>query len=302
MIHLSRQPTRTPMSTVDLHTHTTFSDGVITPTELLQRAAKLGLVALALTDHETVAGLPEARTAAQERSIDFIPGVELNTDVGRHEVHILGYFVDDTDPIFLNALNLLEQQRVERIERMVKQLRSIDVPLDLDRVRELAGQGTIGRPHIARAMIEIGYANSVSEAFDRYLASGRPGFVPRQKNDPEAAVRLLRENGAVPTLAHPKTTGNIEAILHRLIPAGLQGFEVYYGEYDESIHRQLRTIADRWGLIPTGGSDYHGEGFRHGRDLGGPLVPLETVRFLRDQAAENRSPQKQDERPRRDAS
>lgn len=284
------------MALIDLHTHSTFSDGMVTPTALLNQANERGLIALALTDHETVAGLDEARSNAAELNIDFVPGVELNTDVGRHEVHILGYFIDDTDPVLLDAFSLLERQRVERIERMVHQLQSIGVPLDLDRVRELAGQGTTGRPHLARAMIELGYADSVGDAFDRFLSSGRPGFVPRQKNDPEAAVRLIRSNGAVPVLAHPKTTGDIEGILKRLVPAGLQGFEVYYGEYDAATHQELRAIADRWQLIPTGGSDYHGEGFKAGRSLGGPSVPPETVELLRTVAQRNRAMQKQDER------
>jgi 3',5'-nucleoside bisphosphate phosphatase len=284
------------MGVVDRHTHTTFSDGIVTPTNLLRQAKEVGLGALALTDHETVAGLPEARSAARDNGIDFVPGIELNTDVGRHEVHILGYFIDDTDPVLLDALNLLERQRVERIERMVRQLFTVDVPLDLERVRDIAGAGTIGRPHLARAMIELGIVDNVSEAFDRFLSSGRPGFVPRQKNDPEAAVRLIRSNGGVPVLAHPKTTGDIEGILRRLVPAGLLGFEVYYGEYDAATHLELRAIADRWQLIPTGGSDYHGEGFKPGRSLGGPPVPPEAVEQLRAAAERNRAENKQDER------
>src|SRR5262249_60112071 len=122
-------------------------------------------------------------------------------------------------------------------------------PVDLDRVRALAGPGTIGRPHVARAMIERGYVASVSEAFDRYLASGRPGFVPRRRNEPEAAVRLIRRNGAVPVLAHPLTTGDVETILQRLTRVGLLGMEAYYGEYAESVQQDLRAVADRWGLI-----------------------------------------------------
>lgn len=269
------------MGTIDLHTHSAFSDGFVSPTNLLRQAKEIGLVALALTDHETVAGLPEARRAAAEYGVELVPGIELNTDIGRHEVHILGYFIDDTDPVLLSALNLLERQRAERIERMVHQLQGIGIPLVGERVTELAGAGTIGRPHLARAMMELGHATSINDAFDRFLSSGRPGFVPRQKNDPEGAVRLIRHNGGVPVLAHPRTTGDIDGVLERLVPAGLLGMEVYYGEYDAEIHRQLRAIADRWNLLPTGGSDYHGEGFKPGRSLGGPPVPDDTVERLR---------------------
>ncbi|HEY7032794.1 MAG TPA: PHP domain-containing protein [Thermomicrobiales bacterium] len=276
------------MGVIDLHTHSNVSDGLLTPTELVRAADGRGLRVLALTDHETVAGLAEAESAARDAGIEFIPGVELNTDRGHHEVHILGYYVDRNDSDLVAALAHLEEQRVERIERMVRQLATIGAPVDLDRVRELAGPGTIGRPHVARAMIEKGYVSTVSEAFDRYLASGRPGFVPRRRNDPEAAVSLLRRNGAVPVLAHPLTTGDVEAILQRLTPVGLLGLEAYYGEYDESVRQDLRATADRWGLIATGGSDYHGEGFKHGRDLGGPTVPMESVDRLRDAARQAR--------------
>jgi predicted metal-dependent phosphoesterase TrpH len=272
------------MGPIDLHTHSTFSDGLLTPTELVREADRRGVRVLALTDHETVAGLAEAESVARERRIDFVPGVEFNTDADRHEVHILGYYVDREDAELLAALAHLEEQRVERVERMVRQLNAIGKSLDLDRVRELAGPGTIGRPHVARAMIERGYVTSVSEAFERYLAGGRPGFVPRRRNDPEAAVQLLRRNGAVPVLAHPLTTGDVEAILRRLTLVGLLGLEAYYGEYDNEVQQQLRATADRWGLIATGGSDYHGEGFKHGRDLGGSSVPPETVERLKDAA------------------
>lgn len=277
------------MGLVDLHTHSSVSDGLLTPTELVGEAARRGLRVLALTDHETVAGLDEAESAARTAGIEFVPGVELNTDLDSREVHILGYFVDRDDPELLAALARLEALRVERIERMVRRLADIGKPLDLDRVRTLAGPGTIGRPHVARAMVERGYVSSVSEAFDRYLAGGRPGFVPRRRNDPEAAVELLRRNGAVPVLAHPLTTGAVEGILRRLTRVGLRGLEAYYGEYDDAVQRELRATADRWGLIATGGSDYHGEGFKHGRDLGGPSVPMEAVDRLREAAYHDRA-------------
>jgi 3',5'-nucleoside bisphosphate phosphatase len=238
--------------------------------------------------------LAEATAAATEFGIDFVPGVEINSDADRREVHVLGYYVNEDDAEFVAALTLLEQQRVERIDRMIGQLREIGKPLDAERVHELAGPGTIGRPHVARAMIERGYVDSVSEAFDRYLASGRPGFVPRRRNDPQVAVQMIRRNGAVPVLAHPLTTGDVEATLARLVPAGLMGMEVYYGEYDEATRSDLRAIADRWQLIPTGGSDYHGEGFKHGRDLGGPPVPIETVEKLRAAARLVRSANERD--------
>jgi predicted metal-dependent phosphoesterase TrpH len=272
------------MGLVDLHTHSNVSDGLLTPAELIREASRRGLRALALTDHETVGGLAEAKAAAIEFGIDFVPGVEINSDTNRREVHILGYYVNAEDMSFVAALDLLEQQRVERIDRMIGQLEAIGKPVDADRVHELAGPGTIGRPHVARAMIELGYVDSISEAFDQYLASGRPGFVPRRRNDPVIAVQTIRRNGAVPVLAHPYSTGDIEGTLASLVPAGLLGLEVFYGEYDEAVQQELLAVAERWKLIPTGGSDYHGEGFKQGRDLGGPPVPLETVERLKEAA------------------
>lgn len=213
--------------------------------------------------------------------VEFIPGVELSTDVGPFEVHILGYFVDPADPTLTGALADLARQRVGRVGRIVARLAEIGRPVELERVRAIAGEGTIGRPHIARAMVERGYVASVAEAFDRYLASGRPGFVPRTPNSPEGAVRLLRAAHAVPVLAHPLTAGDIEGILTRLVPAGLLGMECYYGEYDDATCAELRRTADRWGLIPTGGSDYHGPNFKEGRDLGSVAVPADCVDRLR---------------------
>ncbi len=266
---------------VDLHTHSAVSDGTLAPAELVREAHRRGLRVLGLTDHDTVAGLPEASAEAARLGLALIPGVELSTDLGPHEVHLLGYFVDGASPDLIAALATLARQRQERVERIVARLRAAGAPVDLDRVREIAGAGTIGRPHIARALIERGCVASVSEAFDRFLAVGRPGFVPRQKVPPEAAVTLIRRAAGVPVLAHPLTTGDVEGVLHRLRAVGLAGMEVYYGEYDDATRTRLRAVADRWGLIPTGGSDFHGPGFKHGRDLGGPPVPWETVTRLR---------------------
>ena len=266
---------------IDLHTHSTASDGVLSPTALIAYAAERGVRVLGLTDHDTVSGIAEARAAGEERNVEVVPGVELSTQVNGREVHILGYFIDATDAAFIARLEELAARRRVRIERMVARLGEIGVPLDPARVFELAGTGSIGRPHVARAMIERGYVASVSEAFDRYLARDRPGYVPRQPFSPEEAVSLIRGTGGVPVLAHPGTTGDIEGTLDRLEPVGLLGVEVYYGEYDHETRQALKAVADRRGLIATGGSDFHGLGFKPGRDIGGPPVPEETVARLR---------------------
>lgn len=240
---------------------------------------------MGLTDHDTTAGLAEAEAEAARHGIAIVPGVELSTSDGAREVHVLGYFVDRDDPPFVAALREFERLRWERIERIVARLAITGSPVESQRVRELAGQGTAGRPHVARALIERGYALSIADAFDRFIGYGRPAYVPRRKIDPVAAIALVRDAGGVAVLAHPGTAGDIEGTLTRLVPAGLGGMEVYYGEYDDETRQRLHAIADRWGLVPTGGSDYHGPGFKAGRELGGPFVPFSSVERLRDLAS-----------------
>ncbi|MGH2531871.1 MAG: PHP domain-containing protein [Thermomicrobiales bacterium] len=269
---------------VDLHSHSTVSDGLLAPAALVQEAKRRGLRVLGLTDHDTLDGLAEAEAEAATLGIELVPGVELSTDLGRHEAHILGYFVDRDEPDLLAGLDWFAQKRRERIERIVAKLRGLGIRIELDRVRELAGVGTIGRPHVARALIEAGYVASITDAFDRFLTPGRPAFVARQKVSPEEGVVLIRKGGGVPVLAHPYSTGDVEGILARLVPAGLLGLETWYGEYDEEERAELHRLADQWGLIPTGGSDYHGPRFKPGRELGGPPVPYEAVERLRSSA------------------
>jgi predicted metal-dependent phosphoesterase TrpH len=276
--------TPSPAHQVDLHTHSTMSDGMLTPVELVREANRQGLRVLGLTDHDTVGGLAAAAAEAAAVGIEVVPGVELGTDVDRHEVHILGYFIDRDNSDLLQALATLAQQRIERIQRMAAKLTDTGVPVAWDDVLAAAGSGTIGRVHLANVLITHGRATSVIDAFDRYLAPGRPGYVPRQKFEPETAVEILLRAGGVPVLAHPFSTGDIEGILARLVPAGLKGMEVYYGEYTPARREELRGIAERWQLIPTGGSDFHGPGLKPGRDLGGPPVPIESVERLREAA------------------
>ncbi len=273
--------TRPPSHPVDLHTHSNASDGVLTPAALIAYAAERGVRVLGLTDHDTVSGIAEATAAGARHGVEVIPGVELSTQVDGREVHILGYLVDSDDAALISCLGELAARRRTRIERMVARLGEIGVPVSLARVFALSGQGSVGRPHVARAMIEHGYVADVSEAFDHYLGMGRPGYVPRDPFPPEEAVGLVRHAGGVPVLAHPVTTGDIEGTIARLLPAGLLGLEVYYGEYDDEMRNGLRATADRHSLIPTGGSDFHAPGFKPGRDMGQAPVPQETVALLR---------------------
>jgi predicted metal-dependent phosphoesterase TrpH len=253
---------------------------------LVEEAASRGVRVLALTDHDTVAGIPEARTAGGRLGIEVIPGVELSTSLGHGgEIHLLGYFVDIDDPALLERLAGYAHARAERMERMIDRLLRVGAPVDPERVREIAGHGTVGRPHLGRALVEAGHALNLSDAFDRYIGGGKPAYVPRPRVDPADAIALVRAAGGVPVLAHPFSAGGVESVLDRLVPAGLAGMEVDYGEYRPEDRETLRQIANRRGLIATGGSDYHGPDLRAARELGSAPVPMEAVEALRRSAA-----------------
>lgn len=272
-------------SLVDLHTHTTYSDGLLSPAALVEEAAARGLRVLALTDHDTVAGIAEAQAAGDRLGVEVVPGVELSTSFGQGDgVHLLGYLMDIEHPLLLEGLAGYAQARAERMVRMIERLRQCGAPVDPERVHTIAGHGTLGRPHLARALVEAGYATDLPDAFTRYLGWGKPAYVPRPLVAPRDAIALVRAAGGVTVLAHPFYLDDLENVLDRLVPAGLAGLEVDYGSYTPEEREILRDIAARRGLIATGGSDFHGLDVA-GRDLGGVPVPLSAVAALRQAAA-----------------
>jgi predicted metal-dependent phosphoesterase TrpH len=265
-------------TTLDLHTHSTASDGLYAPAELVKLAHQAGLTTIALTDHDTTNGLAEAQAAGATLGVTVIPGIEINTYLpqGRGEAHVLGYYLDTANPDLQAFLRFLRDARVQRGERMVALLREQGFDITWERVRELA-RGTVGRPHVALALMEKGYAESISDAFNRYISPGRPAYVPRFKMAPEDAVRMLRSVRGVPVLAHPMRLYGLEDdLLPRLMEAGLLGLECYYGDYDEPTVEHLLALAEQYGLVATGGTDYHGPGV-HPTPLGGRYVPPEAA-------------------------
>ncbi|MGH2514759.1 MAG: PHP domain-containing protein [Ktedonobacterales bacterium] len=275
-------------STIDLHTHSTASDGLFAPAELVRLARAAGLARIGLVDHDTTGGLEEALAAGEALGVTVVPGIELNTDLPnkRGEAHMLGYYIEYERPDFQAALAVLREARARRGERMVERLRGQGLDITWERVREIA-QGSVGRPHVARALIERGYATDVSDAFEKWLARGRPGYESRYKLTPEDAVRLIKSARCVPALAHPARIPDLEAeVLPSLVVAGLQGLECYYGEYDEATVARLLKLADTYGLVPTGGSDYHGPNM-HPTPLGGRYVPPEAAERLERTGAFN---------------
>ncbi len=247
------------MAEVDLHIHSSASDGKYSPAEIVRKAAGAGLKIIALTDHDTVDGIAPALEASEAfPGIKVIPGVEISTDVPSGEVHILGYFIDYTCKELLLKLENMRNSRQKRAQEMIKLLAELGMPVDWQRVREIAGNGSIGRPHIARAMLEKGYITTLKEAFNKYIAWGGPAYVKREKMAPSEAIEMILHAGGLPVLAHPLTVNDHETLIAGLAADGLAGIEAYYGEYSDEDIRKLVNLADKYGLIVTGGSDYHG--------------------------------------------
>lgn len=265
---------------VDLHAHTNASDGEHSPEELIQIARRYGVTVLGICDHDTVNGLERARAAAARvGDIEIIPGVEFSTDWRKREVHVLAYWVDPHDPATLALADKFREGRYGRAQKILSILETLGVPVSFARVQEIAGDAAIGRPHIAAALVEAGHVAAYQDAFDLYLASGKPAYVEYQSASPAEAVTAIREIGAVPVLAHPR---DIVELVPELVQAGLMGLECYYAEYDEHTQRELVALTKQYGLIRTGGSDFHGlSRSGHMGALGQVEVPIEVVAQLK---------------------
>ena len=283
------------MAEVDLHLHTTFSDGRLSPTELVRLCAERGLKVISISDHDSTEGIAEALEAAGAfPDLTIIPGIELSTNIPGSEVHVLGYFVDYENDPFQRLLAEFRDGREERARRMVEKLETLGVHISWERVVELSDGGAIGRPHIARAMVEVGIVEYPRDAFDRYIGRNGPAYVERLKLTPEDAIKILVENGALPVMAHPTYTATksdrdevaeLEELLARLKAVGLVGVEVYYGDYSADVVARLASLASEIGLVPCGGSDYHASGNPDEPEPGTVGPPMKTVEALRTLAS-----------------
>lgn len=270
------------MKFVDMHTHSVFSDGIYSPSKLVDYAIQKGLSGIAITDHDTVDGIEEAKKRANiYEDFIIIPGVELSAEYNNEEVHILGYMINYKTKYLLNILQRLQETRSNRVIKMIDKLKKIGIKANYEDVVKIAGDGAIGRPHIARYLVQNGYVQTIGEAFIKYLAKGAPAYVPKHKLTPACAIDIIRKAGGVPVAAHPGLLKS-ETILNYLIDIGIDGIEVYHPKHTAEQSEKYLKLAQKYNLFITGGSDFHypPKNCRDDADLGSVKVPLESIAKL----------------------
>ncbi len=273
------------MPGIDLHLHTTASDGAFAPAALVRMAHAAGLDRIAITDHDSTDGVAAAQEAGQALGVRVIAGIEFNTLWHGQSVHILGYFVDTAHPELQAVIARQRDGRLYRAQRMVEKLAALEMPLSWEGILEQAAGGAVGRPHVAKAMVARGYVQDSTEAFDEFLGHGKPAYVEQPKLTPDEAAALLHRAGAAAGLAHPYNVEGADQVdLDTLVPelaaAGLDAIETYYTGYGEKQRADILNLAARFNLIPTGGSDFHGGGILSQAELGTVRVPPESLARL----------------------
>jgi len=260
------------MGNIDLHLHTTASDGVMTPSEIVNYAKNKGLQAIAITDHDTIEGLKEGISEGERIGLEVIPGIEISAEHSPGSMHLLGFLIDVNHPILKERLEYLQRARAERNPRMAEKLNKLGINITFDEVLKVSGGGQVGRPHFAQVLIEKGYVRSFQEAFDRFLKKGAPAYVEKMRFSAEESIHFINEANGVAVLAHPNTLqlngySELENLILRLVKKGLRGIEAYYPEHSALEVAQYMTLAERHGLLVTGGTDYHGIE-KNGLDIG----------------------------------
>lgn len=261
---------------IDLHMHTTASDGRCTPSELVDRAAAAGLTVMAVTDHDTTASVVEVQQRATARGIEAHAGIEITAVEGGRDIHVLGYFLDHAEPRLLEFLRVQRETRVKRVHVIAARLAELDVPIDLQALLDEAQRNlgrSIGRPQVARALVAAGHVANTKEAFDRFLANDGPAFVSRPGSSPDVVIGIIHRAGGVASLAHPGRT-RIDSRIQPLAIAGLDALEVYHSDHDEDAIQRYHRLASDLGLLMTGGSDFHGDP-THGIEPGSSTLPAE---------------------------
>jgi predicted metal-dependent phosphoesterase TrpH len=277
--------TKTQKQWIDLHIHTTASDSLLTPEEVVEVAKKLGLSAISITDHDTIDGYEAAKNKAEELEIEIVPAVELSVSYKGEDFHLLGYLIDCENPEFLKKINSFQKERRIRGEKMVEKLNELGIDLSMETVTDIAGKGSVGRPHLADALLKEEYVHTYEEAFARYLGYHAPAYVPKEFLTPKEGIDLIHLVRGVAVLAHPGTSRSQQAI-YDFLSLGLDGIEAYHSKHDRETTRQYINLANKLGLIYTGGSDCHG---RRGEKIliGTIKVPYSCLEMLRRVKEEN---------------
>ncbi|RKY29624.1 MAG: phosphatase [Candidatus Omnitrophota bacterium] len=267
------------MKCADLHMHTFFSDGTHTPEELVRESREAGLYSISIADHDTVEAIEPALAEAKKFGIEFLPGIELSVEYKGQEVHILGYLFDYKNKELQQRLTILQQNRRERVHKMVAKLRSIGVDLPIDSVFDISKNATVGRLHVARAMVKEGLVSEVAVAFDKYIGEKAPAYVCNFRFTPEDAVRLIKQLGGIPIIAHPYTLNN-DQLIPELVSHGIMGLEAYYPQHSSHLTQRYLELAKQYNLLVTGGSDCHGAA-KPDVKIGSVKIPYELVEKLK---------------------
>lgn len=267
------------MKYADLHLHTIFSDGTYTPAGLIEKAGRLGLVCLAVVDHDTVLGIAPALEAAKGKAIEVIPGIELTAEYEGLEIHILGYLIDYKNKNLIEKLDVLKKNRIERIYKIADKLKALGIDLKAETVFALAQQGTVGRLHVARAMVGEGLIKSSAEAFRKFIGDKCPAYVLGFRLSPYEAVKLIKDAAGIPVLAHPYSL-NRDDLIPKLIDYGIMGLEAYYPEHTHAMVNHYLNLAEKYNLLVTGGSDCHGEAKPEAK-LGSIKIPYALVEKIK---------------------
>ena len=268
---------------IDLHVHTRASDGTLSPSAAVAEAKRQGVTLLSITDHDVTEGIPEAEAAAAELGVTLVPGVEVSIDVDEHEVHVLGYFIQPGNPRLEAALARVRHGREHRNEEMLARLAALGVGVSRARMLEIAGPGSVGRPHIAAALVEAGHVGSIQEAFNRYLARGKPAYVRRARFEPREAAEIIRAAGGLPVLAHPAKIKS-RAVMEAIVFDGMEGVEAFHPDHDAGEAERLVEFARRHSLLVTGGTDTHGPESELSLGIGSVPVPAWVGEELRARA------------------
>jgi len=277
------------MGYVDLHLHTTASDGALTPSEIVRYAKNKGLQAIAITDHDTIEGLEEGLLEGEKVGFEVIPGIEISAEHSPGSMHLLGFFIDTHHPLLKERLGYLQRARADRNPKIAEKLRQLGVDITFEEVLKVSGGGQVGRPHFAQVLLEKGYVRGFQEAFERFLKKGAPAYVEKVRFSAEESIRFINEANGVAVLAHPNTLhmngySELENVMLRLVKKGLRGIEVYYPEHSALDVAQYKNLAERHGLLVTGGTDYHGiemNGLDIGVGRGEMRLPYSMVENLR---------------------